>query len=158
MPVKQSLRNQELKQKRVRVFILDDVALCDKLLKSYRSKYPLNLNYLGIDCEWVNTKDQRKFAVALLQIATPLSDCFLIRLNKMGGQMPESVREILEDETIIKFGVGIMDDAKRLSGMCGVDVSGCVDLRHVIQRCQEGNIVQSRYVNKYLVPFSPSTL
>ena len=158
MPVKQSLRNQELKQKRVRVFILDDVALCDKLLKSYRSKYPLNLNYLGIDCEWVNTKDQRKFAVALLQIATPLSDCFLIRLCKMDGQMPKSVREILEDETILKFGVGIMDDARRLSKMCGVDVSGCVDLRHVIQGCREGNIVHSRYVNRYLVPISPLNL
>ena len=158
MPVKQSPSNQELKQKYVRVFILDDVALCDEFLQSYKLRYLLKLNYLGIDCEWVNTKDQRNFAVALLQIATPLSDCFLIRLCKMDGQMPKSVREILEDETILKFGVGIMDDARRLSKMCGVDVSGCVDLRHVIQGCREGNIVHSRYVNRYLVPISPLNL
>ena len=158
IPSKNSASNQESKPKTMRGFILDDVASCDKLLQSYRSQYPLKLNFLGIDCEWVNIKHQKNSPVALLQIATPLSDCFLIRLCKMDGQMPESVRDILEDETILKFGVGIMDDAKRLSGMCGIDVSGCVDLRHVIQRCREGNIVQSRYVNKYLVPISPLNL
>ena len=158
IPSKNSASNQESKPKTMRGFILDDVASCDKLLQSYRSQYPLKLNFLGIDCEWVNIKHQKNSPVALLQIATPLSDCFLIRLCKMDGQMPESVRDILEDKTILKFGVGIMDDAKRLSRMCGIDVSGCVDLRHVIQRCREGNIVQSRYVNKYLVPISPLNL
>lgn len=46
--------------------------------------------------------------------------------------MFELVRDILEDKIIFKFGVGIMDDVKRLLGMCGIDVFGCVDLRYVI--------------------------
>ena len=137
--------NNGSKPKPARVFILDHVASCDKLLQSYRSQYPFNLNFLGIDCEWVNKKGQTNVPVALLQIATPLSDCFLVRLSKMDGQLPETVREILEDKNVLKFGVGIMDDAKRLSGMFGINVFGCVDLRHVIQRCRVGSTDQSRY-------------
>ena len=72
--------------------------------------------------------------VALLQIATPLCDCFLVRLCKMDGQMRQIVKEILEDKTVFKFGVGIQDDAKMLWKMFGIHARGCVDLRHVIQR------------------------
>ncbi|KAJ7370831.1 Exonuclease 3'-5' domain-containing protein 2 [Desmophyllum pertusum] len=139
-----SSRNGCGRSKTSRVFVIDNVSSCNKLLQSYRSQYPLQLNFLGMDCEWVNKKGQTNAPVALLQIATPLSDCFLIRLCKMDGHLPQSVREILEDKNILKFGVGIKDDAKRLSGMFGIDVLGCVDLRHVIQRCRVENGVQSR--------------
>ena len=132
------------RSKKSRVFVVSNVSSCDKLLQSYQSTYPFKLNFLGMDCEWVNKKDQRNAPVALLQIATPLNDCFLIRLCKMEGHLPQTVREILEDKSILKFGVGIKDDAKRLSGMFGVNVSGCVDLRHVIQRVRVENSVQSR--------------
>ncbi|XP_067051206.1 exonuclease 3'-5' domain-containing protein 2-like [Acropora muricata] len=101
------------------------------------------MNYIGIDCEWVNKKGQVNAPVALLQIATPLCDCFLVRLCKMDGQMPQTVKEILEDKTILKFGVGIQDDAKRLWKMFGIHARGCVDLRHVIQRSQLENDDQS---------------
>ena len=143
-----SSRNGSHKSKTSRVFVIDNVSSCDELLQSYRSQYPLQLNFLGMDCEWVNKKGQTNTPVALLQIATPLSDCFLIRLCKMDGHLPQSVREILEDKNILKFGVGIKDDAKRLSGMFGIDVLGCVDLRHVIQRCRVESCVQSRYMVK----------
>ncbi|KAL9959867.1 hypothetical protein ACROYT_G033231 [Oculina patagonica] len=132
------------KAKTSRVFVVDSALSCEKLLQSYRSKYPFKLNFLGMDCEWVNKKGQTNAPVALLQIATPLSDCFLIRLCKMDGHLPQTVREILEDKSILKFGVGIKDDAKRLCGMFGVTVQGCVDLRHVIQRCRVESSVQSR--------------
>ena len=102
------------------------------------------MNYLGIDCEWVNTKGQVNAPVALLQIATPICDCFLVRLCKMQGQMPQISEEILQDKTILKFGVGIQDDVKRLSAMFGINVWGCVDLRHVVQRCQMGTDDQKR--------------
>ena len=100
------------------------------------------MNYIGIDCEWVNKEGQVNAPVALLQIATPLCDCFLVRLCKMDGQIPQTVKEILEDKTVLKFGVGIQDDAKRLWKMFGVRVQGCVDLRHVIQRSQLENEYQ----------------
>ena len=130
--------------KNTRVFVVDNVSLCDKLLLSYRSSYPFRLNFLGMDCEWVNKKGHTNTPVALLQIATPLSDCFLIRLCKMNGHLPQTVRDILEDKNILKFGVGIKEDAKRLTGMFGVQVMGCVDLRHVVERCQVDETVQSR--------------
>ena len=130
--------------KNARVFVLDDASSCDTLLQYYRSQYPFRMNYLGIDCEWVNTKGQVNAPVALLQIATPICDCFLVRLCKMEGQMPQILEEILQDKTILKFGVGIQDDVKRLSAMFGINVWGCVDLRHVVQRCQMGTDDQKR--------------
>lgn len=137
--------------KTARVFVVDSVLSCDKLLQSYRSSCPFKLNFLGIDCEWVNKKGHTNTPVALLQIATPLSDCFLVRLCKMDGYLPQTVREILEDKSILKFGVGIKEDAKRLTGMFGVQVMGCVDLRHVIERCQVDGAVQARYMVKKIL-------
>ena len=100
--------------KKAQVFVIDDSSSCDKLLQFHRSKYAFKINYIGIDCEWVNKEGQVNAPVALLQIATPLCDCFLVRLCKMDGQIPQTVKEILEDKTVLKFGVGIQDDAKRL--------------------------------------------
>jgi hypothetical protein len=118
------------------VYVLKDVAECDRILQAYKDYYPLPLNFLGLDCEWVNQKGIASHPVALLQIATPLNDCFLIRLCKMRGPLPLSLTEILEDRNILKFGVGIQDDAKKLNLMYGLNVNGCVDLRHVTLRCQ----------------------
>lgn len=141
--------------KTTRVFVVDCVTSCDKLLQSYRSSYPFKLNFLGMDCEWVNKKGHTNIPVALLQIATPLSDCFLVRLCKMDGHLPQTVREILEDKSILKFGVGIKEDAKRLTRMFGVNVLGCVDLRHVIERCRVDGTVQPRYMVKYQMFCNP---
>ena len=131
--------------KTARVFVIDDASSCDKLLQFHRSKYAFKMNYIGIDCEWVNKEGQVNAPVALLQIATPLCDCFLVRLCKMDGQMPQIVKEILEDKTVLKFGVGIQNDAKRLLEMFAIHVRGCVDLRHVAQRTQSQNR-DERYV------------
>ena len=118
------------------VFVLDDANECEQTLQAYKELYPFPLNFLGLDCEWVNEKGRDSHPVALLQIATPLNDCFLIRLCQMKGSLPISLKVILEDRNILKFGVGIQDDAKKLSVTYGLNVSGCVDLRHVMLRCQ----------------------
>ena len=131
--------------KTARVFVLEDSSSCDKLVQFTISKYDFKLNYIGIDCEWVNNEGQQNMPVALLQIATPLSDCFLVRLCKMDGQMPQIVKKILEDKAVLKFGVGIQNDAKRLFEMFAIHVRGCVDLRYVAQRTQLENRDQ-RYV------------
>ncbi|XP_015770405.1 PREDICTED: exonuclease 3'-5' domain-containing protein 2-like [Acropora digitifera] len=129
--------------KTARVFVLEDSSSCDKLVQFTISKYHFKLNYIGIDCEWVNNEGQQNMPVALLQIATPLCDCFLVRLCKMDGQMPQIVKEILEDKAVLKFGVGIQNDAKRLFEMFAIHVRGCVDLRYVAQRTQLENRDQS---------------
>lgn len=118
------------------VYVLQDADECERILQAYKNDYPLPFNFLGLDCEWVSQKGIVSHPVALLQIATPLNDCFLIRLCKMGGSFPVTLKEILEDKNILKFGVGIQDDAKKLNGTYGLNVSGCVDLRHVTLRCQ----------------------
>lgn len=125
--------------KTARVFVLNDANNCQQVLQDYKDNYPLPFNFLGLDCEWVNEKGRETHPVALLQIATPLNDCFLIRLCKMKARLPSVLKEILEDRNILKFGVGIQDDAKKLNGAYGMRVNGCVDLRHVILRCQAAN-------------------
>ena len=140
--------------KTARVFVIDDASSCDKLLQFHRSKYAFKMNYIGIDCEWVNKEGQVNAPVALLQIATPLCDCFLVRLCKMDGQMPQIVKEILEDKTVLKFGVGIQNDARRLLEMFAIHVQGCVDLRHVTQRTQLENDDQ-RFVTSILKLYFP---
>ena len=132
-------RKRSKDPKTARVYVIEDASYCDKLLQGCFSKYPFKMNYIGIDCEWVNKEGQVNAPVALLQIATPLCDCFLVRLCKMDGQIPKVVKEILQDKTVIKFGVGIQDDAKRQSEMFGIHVRGCVDLRHVAQITQLEN-------------------
>ena len=134
--------SQRRKRSKARVYVIEDASYCDKLLQGYFSKYPFKMNYIGIDCEWVSKKGQKNTPVALLQMATPLCDCFLVRLCKMDGQMPQSVKEVLEDKTVFKFGVGIENDAKRLLQMFGIHAQGCVDLRHVVQRTQSKNADQ----------------
>ena len=125
--------------KTARVYVIDDASSCDELLQCFRSRYAFEMNYIGMDCEWVNKEGQVNAPVALLQIATPLCDCFLVRLCKMDDQMPQVIKEILEDKTVLKFGVGIQNDAKRLLEMFGIHARGCVDLRDVAQRTQLEN-------------------
>ena len=68
--------------KKAQVFVIDDASSCDKLLQRHRSKYvkyAFKMNDIGIDFEWVNKKGQVNAPVALLQIATPLCYCFIVR-------------------------------------------------------------------------------
>ena len=149
-------RSKDLKI--VRVFVIDNVSSYDQLLQFHRSKSAFKMNYIGIDCEWVSKKGQENAPVALLQIATPLCDCFLVRLCKMDGQMPQVIKEVLEDRTVLKFGVGIQNDAKRLLEMFGIHAQGCVDLRDVAQRTLLANGDQ-RFVilaHSFILSMTPS--
>lgn len=74
---------------------------------------------LGLDCEWVTVRSNTH-RVALLQMAGNSELCVLIRLCRM--QIPREVRKILADPNIIKFGVAILDDAKRLNSDYGIKV------------------------------------
>ncbi len=64
--------------------------------------------YLGFDTE---TRPSFKKGVlrpmALMQISTH-DECFLFRVNKIG--IPDTLKELLEDENIIKIGLSIKDD------------------------------------------------
>ena len=81
--------------KKAQVFVIHDASSCEKLVQCHRSKYAFKMNYIGTECEWVNKEGQVNAPVALLQIATPLCDCFLVRLCKMDGQIRQIVKEVL---------------------------------------------------------------
>lgn len=66
--------------------------------------------------------------VALLQLSSHKGLCALFRLCSM-KQIPTDLRELLEDDNVIKVGVAPQDDAKKLSHDFGVGVSNTFDLR-----------------------------
>ena len=89
----------------------------------------------GLDCEWVGNN-----STALLQLAV-FSDsgtkCYLFRLQKFDDKIFELLNNILNENSIIKLGVGIDGDYKRLLAEGFVDVTkySFLDLRFLaVQR------------------------
>ncbi|XP_077546846.1 exonuclease 3'-5' domain-containing protein 2-like [Haemaphysalis longicornis] len=97
-------------------------------------------NVLGLDCEWVTAGKCRR-NVALLQLAPTADFSVLLRLCKMfpdgAGDaeelFPESLKNVLNDDSIVKVGVAVCDDADKLLRDYGLPVRGCLDLRHVLR-------------------------
>ena len=121
------------------VVVFEDLNACNAKLCEEMKNYSYEIIVLGLDCEWVSQERQGESPVspvALLQLAFPNGTCFLLRLCKMEARLPDKLREILEDRNILKSGVGISEDAKKLNTCYGLVMQGCVDLRHVALRCQ----------------------
>ncbi|KAK3095681.1 hypothetical protein FSP39_017541 [Pinctada imbricata] len=100
-----------------------------------------NLKVIGIDCEWVKWSPK----VSLLQIATQSGSCALVRLFCIDF-IPDSLKSLMADKSILKVGVASIEDGRRLSRDYGFIVRGCVDLRHVLNRvrgifhCEQGGL------------------
>ena len=88
------------------------------------------LPILGLDCEWVSQKGQTS-AVSLLQLATVSGLCVLLRLCQMSS-IPASLKLLLAQADVYKVGVAVTDDKSRLLSDYDMDVSGCVDIRHLV--------------------------
>lgn len=69
--------------------------------------------------------------IALLQLATE-SKSFLIRLCKIG--LPERVKQLLENENILKVGLSIKDDFHSLSKISDISPKGFVDLQEFVKK------------------------
>ncbi|MCW3786407.1 3'-5' exonuclease [Plebeiibacterium sediminum] len=65
-------------------------------------------------------------SIALFQLSTKDST-YLIRLNKTG--VPESLKGLLEDESVLKVGVGIRDDIRGLQKLVPFKPQGFVELQ-----------------------------
>ncbi|KAL3222588.1 hypothetical protein MRX96_028369 [Rhipicephalus microplus] len=93
---------------------------------------------LGLDCEWLPyAKKGTNNKVALLQLAPTRDFSVLLRLCKMlsdddASVLPESLRAVLDDESIVKLGVAVCNDASKLRREYGLSVRGCLDLRYVL--------------------------
>lgn len=100
--------------------------VCSLLLREARLE-----GAIGFDCEWVQVRGKRR-PVALLQLASCSGTCVLVRLLQMKPSIPQTLKEFLADETILKVGVGPMEDSNYLAADYNVQVKGCVDLRHLV--------------------------
>jgi hypothetical protein len=86
---------------------------------------------IGMDAEWVSNGP-----IALLQLSSE-TVCVLIQMQRL-TEMPSELKDLLSNKKIIKTGVAIDGDAKRLSQGYGLEVRGCVDVRGVVERMGDG--------------------
>ncbi|MBO7496376.1 MAG: 3'-5' exonuclease domain-containing protein 2 [Salinivirgaceae bacterium] len=89
----------------------------------YLRQYPV----LGFDTETrPNFRKGQHNTVALLQLSAG-DEAFLFRLNKI--KLPEVVKQLLSDESIIKVGAAIHDDIKALVKLSPFVPAGFVDVQ-----------------------------
>lgn len=87
---------------------------------------------IGFDTETKPSfKRGQSHQVALLQLSTH-STCFLFRLNHIG--LPDSVKDVLENENITKVGLSIHDDFHNLHKMCALNPGGFIDLQTYVKQ------------------------
>ena len=64
-----------------KIYVLDNEKDCEAY---FSQKTESKIQFIGIDCEWVNSSEQsHHYLVALLQLAFPNKECALIRLDKI---------------------------------------------------------------------------
>lgn len=69
--------------------------------------------------------------VSLLQLSTH-DTCYLFRLNHI-GLLPD-VKDLLENENILKIGLSIHDDFHNLNKLCPIDPKGFIDLQPFVKK------------------------
>ena len=91
--------------------------------------YLRNASILGFDTETrPNFKKGQHHKVALLQLSTR-ERAFLFRINKIG--LPQNVKSILTDTSIIKAGAAIHDDIKALQHISNFTPGGFTDIQSI---------------------------
>jgi hypothetical protein len=116
--------------------VIYDFAECqiavEELLQEVRSSGTM----VGLDCEWRSNKLKAKvnetpsLPVAVLQLSTETT-CCVIAIHAVFGHhkaIPPALREFLADAKIVKVGLGIAGDAKRLAEAFKVVTNSCLDI------------------------------
>ncbi|MFZ5941610.1 MAG: 3'-5' exonuclease [Bacteroidota bacterium] len=97
---------------------------------------------LGFDTETKPSFSKGKNnQVSLVQLATA-DEAWLIRLNRTG--IPDKLKELFEDENIIKIGTGLQDDLRRLRSLIRFQARGFLEL----QQYAEAFHIQSKSLKK----------
>lgn len=87
---------------------------------------------IGFDTETrPNFKKGQNHTVALLQLSTR-STCYLFRINKLG--LTDELKELLEDENLLKVGVSIHDDFHNLQKIREIAPKGFVELQQYVKQ------------------------
>lgn len=113
------------------VQIVNNFEECQKVVGTLRS-HCQEYRILGLDCEWVSEQGKRH-PVALLQLASHRGFCALFRLYEI-NRIPTELSELLRDPTILKVGVGPVEDAKLLKHDYNLKVAGALDLRYMAEK------------------------
>ncbi|KAG7450236.1 ribonuclease H-like protein [Guyanagaster necrorhizus] len=106
-------------------YYITSALAADAIIARYLEHY---VGHVGFDLEWKPTfaRGARENPVALVQIATA-TDVFLFHLSAM-STVPASLMRFLQNSSIIKVGVGIQNDVKKLYNDYRLSVLSCVDL------------------------------
>lgn len=123
-----------------------------------RAKEFLSETVLGFDIEWEMyasiSKSSIKDNVSLIQIASEdkvgLFQIALFRGDSVEQLVPPSLRAILESRDIIKAGVNVRGDARRLEQCLNVEMAGLFELSH-LYRVVKFSETAPQHVNKKLV-------
>jgi len=84
---------------------------------------------LGFDMEWRPQfiKGGPENPIALVQLSDR-NQILLIHLVRMSGVVPNALKRVLENEYILKLGVGIKDDLRKAQRDLGVNLHGILEL------------------------------
>ncbi len=94
-------------------------------------RFLMKQTHLGFDTETRPSYHKgRTYKVALIQISTD-TECFLFRINKTG--LCDSIRQLLENENIIKIGLSLKDDFNGLAKYGEFNPAGFVELQSYVK-------------------------
>uniref|UniRef100_A0A7S4M4Y9 3'-5' exonuclease domain-containing protein n=1 Tax=Vannella robusta TaxID=1487602 RepID=A0A7S4M4Y9_9EUKA len=119
----------------VPIQVLSNTKQIEEIFHSLLSDARNKTSVVGIDAEWKpnQVKGEKVHPVAVLQIATT-KKVFLVQLLHLDHGIPDSLKEFLAAPTIIKVGVSIVMDAKKLQRDHKIPMRGCVELACLAQK------------------------
>jgi len=109
-----------------RIIMVDNMEVFDREISRI-----MQHKVLGFDTETRPSFAKGKTnQVALVQIATA-EEAWLIRLNKTG--VPDRLKQLFEDEEIMKVGAGLQDDLRRLRSIVKFHAAGFLELQQYVE-------------------------
>ena len=117
------------------IHVIKSTEEMDKICNEILEECHRNRGYfMGVDAEWKpnQIKGEQPHPVAILQIATPKA-IYLFQLLYLSNGIPESLCHVMSNRNIIKAGVGVLSDAKKLLRDHGIQLRGCVELAGIVE-------------------------
>lgn len=123
---KEEINKLDVHQFEGKINVVESMSEFDRAMSEI-NKYQV----LGFDTETKPAfKKGVKHQMALIQISNS-HDAWLIRTNKIG--FPKELLEFLEDENILKVGVGLNDDMRRMREVSKFKPAGFLDLQKYVE-------------------------
>merc|ERR1712228_250665 len=117
---------KSLKHEGVTTRIIVTTAQCIQAIKELEA---LNPKIVGLDIEWSSVKASNEGKTSLIQIGCKQL-ILLIRLNLIQS-IPGELHSFLGNVSILKAGIGVYGDRKKLFNDYKLSVFGCIDINHI---------------------------